>query len=200
MATMYALFTATPQLLDSAALFGNNVIQSAAIASGAITAGKYAAGSIVNADISAGAAITPTKLDLSATWAFTGTVTFNSSLPTSTQTPNSAAQLTTKTYVDTLVAGTRKVRTIVAAGTYTVVSDDAYLIMDSAAGVQTVQLPAVGSSNERVVSVKRIGSGSNNVTVQAQPGETIDGVNTYVLVVVNQAAKFVCNGAVWAVW
>ena len=36
--------------------------------------------------------------------AFSGTSTFNSSLPTSTQTPSSAAQLTTKAYVDTAVA------------------------------------------------------------------------------------------------
>jgi hypothetical protein len=57
-----AVDNATTQLSGGAVIVRDGGIISAKIASGAVTAGKYGAGSIVNADVNASAAIADTKL------------------------------------------------------------------------------------------------------------------------------------------
>lgn len=63
---------------------------------------------------------------------------------------------------------------------YTLVSEAGYLRCNAAAGNMTVNLPAA-VGNGRLVTIKKIDSSANTVTIDGNGSETIDGATTLVL-------------------
>lgn len=87
-----------------------------------------------------------------------------------------------------------------AATTYTVLTDDSYLILcDATAGAFDVDLPAAASSTNVRVTVKKIDASANAVTVDGNGAETIDGAATYSLAAQWDSVTITCNGTAWYV-
>jgi len=80
---------------------------------------------------------------------------------------------------------------------YTLVSECGYLRCNAASGSMTVNLPpAIG--NGRPVTIKKIDSSANTVTIDGSGSETIDGATTKVLTTQYQTIQFI--DAATGVW
>lgn len=143
----------------------NNAITSAKINNGAVTSGKIAADAVGSTEIANGAvgtselannAVTPGKADLAQAWTFTGALSAQGGL---------LAKVTVST------------TNITVGATDTVVA-----ITDTSAA-RTVTLPAVSGNTGRVLVIKDAtgGAATNNITVDGNAAETIDGAATYVI-------------------
>lgn len=64
---------------------------------------------------------------------------------------------------------------------YTVVVTDRTLLIDATAGNKTVTLPTAATSKWRILTVKKIDSSGNTVTIDGNGAETIDGALTKVI-------------------
>jgi hypothetical protein len=67
------------------------------------------------------------------------------------------------------------------SATYPVGANDRTLIADATSSAFTITLPSVSASTGRKITVKRVNSGSNAVTLGVSDGATIDGASTNVL-------------------
>ena len=67
---------------------------------------------------------------------------------------------------------------VTVTANYTVLSSDYIVYVNTTAGAVTVYLPVAG--NGRHVIISRI-AGANNVTVQPQSGETVNGASSYII-------------------
>jgi hypothetical protein len=90
-----------------------------------------------------------------------------------------------------------RVRSVSTTATFG--TDDDVILGDTTGGAFSVNLPAVATSSRRVYTLKRVNAGANNLTLQANGAETIDGANTYVLTVQWQSATVVCDAATWSI-
>ena len=74
-----------------------------------------------------------------------------------------------------------------AASPYTVLSTDTYILVDTTAGGVELDLPAVASSSGRTIVVKDEGgvAATNNITIDPNAAETIDGSATSKLITTN---------------
>lgn len=90
--------------------------------------------------------------------------------------------------------------TSVGSNSYAVIASDRLLYVDddSIGSAVTVDLPAVASSEKRVLKVMKLGS-SHNVTIQANGAELINGANTLVLTTQYKCVELHSNGAAWYV-
>lgn len=81
---------------------------------------------------------------------------------------------------------------------YTVAFNDQFIRGNTTAGAFTVTLPAVASSTGMKVVIKNVGTvaAGNNLTIQANAAETVDGANTQVLAPFDSMTLF-CNGTTW---
>ncbi len=72
------------------------------------------------------------------------------------------------------------------------------LLVDAATagGNVTINLPAVASTTATYI-IKKIDSGGNTVTVDANSTETIDGATTQVVMFQNTVFTIVTNGSAW---
>jgi hypothetical protein len=84
-------------------------------------------------------------------------------------------------------------------GAYTIVAaTDDYISADAAGGAFSVTLPtAVGVT--KPLTIKRMNSGANNVTVATTSSQTIDGATTYVLDQQYQSITVVSTNANWII-
>jgi hypothetical protein len=89
----------------------------------------------------------------------------------------------------------RRIRTVTTTDTFG--ANDDTIVADATGAAFSVNLPAVATSARLEFCLKRSNAGANNVTLQANAAETIDGANTYVLTVQYQAVTVQCDGAVW---
>jgi hypothetical protein len=78
-----------------------------------------------------------------------------------------------------------RVRTVTADTT--VAFEDSTILVDSTAGPVAVTLPSGVVLRGRRVAIKKISSDSNDVTINPEPGETIDGASSVVLSVQNES-------------
>ena len=76
--------------------------------------------------------------------------------------------------------GTVQKHTDVTAATYTVSPTDSDIYVDATSGNKTVSLPAATGTG-RILTIKKIDSSANTVTVAASGSETIDGANTQII-------------------
>jgi hypothetical protein len=80
---------------------------------------------------------------------------------------------------------------------HTIVLTDAVVLADATSGAFAVTLPTAVDNTGRQFTIKRINGGSNNVTLAAAGGQTIDGASTYVLDVQYKFATVISNGSNW---
>lgn len=90
----------------------------------------------------------------------------------------------------------RRVRTV--TGTDTATWTDEILLCDAAGGAFTETLPAAQAMSGRELTIKRT-SASNNVTVDGNASETIDGATTKVLTTQYAFIRIVSNGTAWSI-
>lgn len=97
------------------------------------------------------------------------------------------------------LAARRRWPTVVSATTtYTVLTDDSYIVRCDATGAAfTVNLPAVSGLSGLQVTIKKTDSSANAVTVDGSGAETIDGAATYSLATQYKHVTLVCNGTSW---
>ncbi len=86
---------------------------------------------------------------------------------------------------------------ITLTGNYIATNSSSYILCDTASVAITVTLPLASSAEGFVLTVKNI-DGANNVTVQAQGAETIDGSATDTLANLS-AAGYLSDGSNWFV-
>lgn len=84
-----------------------------------------------------------------------------------------------------------------AASTTFTVTTETVVAADATGAPFTVALPPVASSNGRRVTVKKIDSSSNAVTIDADSADTIDGSLTQVINTQWDSLTMICNGSVW---
>jgi uncharacterized protein (TIGR02145 family) len=86
-----------------------------------------------------------------------------------------------------------KVTTITSATTL----DNTHNIVLSNTGPYTVTLPAAASNTGRVYSIKNIDSDCDDITIDGNSTETIDGSATYVLDSYNNVVRIISDGSNW---
>jgi len=91
--------------------------------------------------------------------------------------------------------------TSVTAATYTIASTDYFIAANSASNAITITLPAAGSHSGRVLKIKDVGGNAhnNNITIDGNSSETIDGVASILLESPHAGVTLVCNGSAWFV-
>jgi len=92
--------------------------------------------------------------------------------------------------------GGQAVATRSVSATGAILDRDHVVMADSTAGAITLTLPAAASVPGRVVTVKRV-AGGNNVTVQADGADTLDGGTNVVLTALYDAVRLVAFGNAW---
>ncbi len=118
---------------------------------------------------------------------------------------NSATQLATqssiKAYVDSAVSAAGNVAYSAKSADYTVTTIDAIRTvgMTTGATTRTVTLPAAASSTNRILTIKKIDSGSGQVIIDANASELIDGALTLKLFLITESTTIQCDGTGWAV-
>lgn len=79
---------------------------------------------------------------------------------------------------------------------YTATAND-YSIVCNNAGAITITLPAASGATGRVYVIKKISAGGNNVTIDPNASETIDGATTRVLTTQYESVLIQCDGTSW---
>ena len=82
---------------------------------------------------------------------------------------------------------------------YTILTSDEIITVDATSGIFTITLPTAVGVTGQTYTIKRINSGSNNVTVGTTSSQTIDGSTTYVLSTQYKYLKVVSDGANWII-
>ena len=96
------------------------------------------------------------------------------------------------------VASTVVNRAIVSkTSAYTLTANDSVILADSTGAAFTLTLPAVAGTSGTVYTVLRVNAGANNVTIDGNASETINGATTYVLTAQWQAVEIISNGTAW---
>jgi hypothetical protein len=80
---------------------------------------------------------------------------------------------------------------------YTAISTDHTILADATGGAFTITLPAASGLAGKIYTIKRINSGGNDVTIDANASETIDGDATKVLNAHWKYLQIQCDGSNW---
>ena len=91
--------------------------------------------------------------------------------------------------------------TAVAASPYAVKPADAVLWVSTAAAARTINLPPVRFNAERVLTIvdSTGNAGANNITLDGNGAETINGAATHVLAVNRASVTIHCTGTEWLI-
>lgn len=81
--------------------------------------------------------------------------------------------------------------------TYTALSTDFTILGDATSAAFSVTLPTAASSSGKLYNIKKIDSGGNAVTIQANGAELIDGANTKVISTQWVNVRIQSNGTSW---
>ena len=87
----------------------------------------------------------------------------------------------------------------VSSTSYTVQDEDHTVLVNASGGPVTINLPADSPRAFRLVVIKKIDSGSNEVTIDAAGSQTIDGNLTYTLARQYQSVVLQSNSTAWDV-
>lgn len=88
---------------------------------------------------------------------------------------------------------------VATATTNSTIAYPARVVLANAnAGSITLTLPLAANYGERYLTIKKVDTSANTVTIDGNGAETIDGVNTYVLNLPNQVVELSCNGTSWS--
>ena len=81
-------------------------------------------------------------------------------------------------------------------GTHSITTQDRTILLNTSSGVATCNLPAASTAAGLTLTFKKI-IGGNNVVIDGDGSETIDGATTNTLTAVNQSVTIQCNGVSW---
>jgi len=104
--------------------------------------------------------------------------------------------------IDTLLVTATKDLVNAQVGTYAVTTSDRnkLVTIDASAAVSTASLPAAATAGAGFrVTIKKIDSTANSVTIDGSGAETIDGVATIVITDQHTAFTLVCTGTAWMI-
>jgi len=112
-----------------------------------------------------------------------GNVGIGNNSPTSTLhvTGSTAYSITTKT------------------ATYTATASDYTILCNNTSGAITINLPAAAGCSGRIYVIKKISAISNNVVIDPNASETIDGITTRTLTLQYESVMIQSNGSNWFV-
>ncbi len=79
---------------------------------------------------------------------------------------------------------------------YTATASDHTIICNNSGGI-TITLPAASSATGRIYVIKKVSGLLNNVTIDPNGSETIDGSSTKVLTLLLETAMIQCDGTTW---
>ncbi|MBL7701639.1 MAG: hypothetical protein JNM14_05285 [Ferruginibacter sp.] len=80
---------------------------------------------------------------------------------------------------------------------YTATASDYTIICNNTSGGITISLPAASGAAGRVYAIKKVSGTLNNVTIDPNGSETIDGASTRILTLQYEAALIQCDGTNW---
>lgn len=80
---------------------------------------------------------------------------------------------------------------------YTATVSDHTILCDATSGVVTITLPAVAGTSGRLYVIKKIDSSANNVVVDGNGSEVIDGATTQTLTSIYESITIQSNGSAW---
>jgi hypothetical protein len=69
--------------------------------------------------------------------------------------------------------------------------------MTTGASDKTVTLPAVASSTDAVIEIKKVDAGAGNVIIDGNLSETIDGATTQTITAQYTSITVHCDGSTW---
>lgn len=135
-----------------------------------------------------------------------GTLSGTAFLDEDTMTSNSAtavaSQQSIKAYVDNSVSATQDISVATktsADSPYTVLSTDYLILADASSGAITINLPTASGITGKQYIIKKIGTDYNNITIDGNASETIDGDTTYTLHLPREWVKIVSDGTNWRI-
>lgn len=105
----------------------------------------------------------------------------------------------TATTLFTAMAG-QVVKRTATATTYTVLATDYYIGVTSTAAARTINLEAAataGAGRVLIIKDESGGAGTNNITIDGNGAETIDGAGTLVIATNYGVATIICSGTAW---
>jgi hypothetical protein len=76
-------------------------------------------------------------------------------------------------------------------------TDEQFVICDSSSGVIKLTLPPAASSTGQVITIKRVNTGANKVTIAPSPGEFMDAVSTKSLTTQFRYFRVLADGKTW---
>lgn len=112
-----------------------------------------------------------------------------------------ATQQSIKAYVDNnIVAGSNFVYSA-QAGDYLILDGDGFrtIGVTTAGTNRTVTLPTAADNTNRIITVKKVDSGTGTVIIDGEGSETIDGSLTYTLLTEDEGLTVQCDGTEWHV-
>jgi hypothetical protein len=86
-----------------------------------------------------------------------------------------------------------------ATGSVSLLAIETLELVTAGASDVTRTLPAVASSTDAVVVIKKIDSGAGNVIIEGNGSETVDGALNYTLSNQWQYVRLYCDGTTWHV-
>lgn len=97
------------------------------------------------------------------------------------------------------VSGSQAIKTTNVSADYTITSDDYLIRVTSTAAARTITLPTAAGIAGRVYEIKDTsgGAGTNNITIDADGTETIDGAATATISAHYGSIKLASNGTNW---
>ena len=170
--------------ISNANQFAASVVDSAAIADNAVTSTELASASVITAKIAAGAvttneignnAVTPAKADLAQTWTHTALLSAQGGL---------------------------KVKAVITATNYTTLATDVIVGVTDTTAPRTITLIAAATvGNGAVLTIKDQSgaAGTNNITIDGNASENIDGALTKVINTNYGSVTLYCDSNSWFV-
>jgi hypothetical protein len=114
-----------------------------------------------------------------------------------------ATQQSIKAYVDNAIAGVAASTGQYAAKSadYTILDNDSYAVigMTTAGTNRTVTLPTAADNTHRVITIKKLDTGTGTTIIDGEGAETIDGATTFTLNYQNDYVTVICTGTGWVV-
>lgn len=177
----------------------NTVSDRIKVSDGAALQTVLLSGQVVNADVNASAAIAQSKMAaLTASRAMQTDASGFASVGSVTSTELgyvSGVVSAIQTQLNGKLAGTATAK----SADYTILDGDAiFSVLMTTAGVdRVVTLPTAADNNSRIISIKKVDSGSGKVTVDGEGAEAIDGALTFILSSQNDEIIVQSDGLNW---
>tara|TARA_R110002126_G_scaffold42101_2_gene122012 strand:- start:10959 stop:12599 length:1641 start_codon:yes stop_codon:yes gene_type:complete len=113
-----------------------------------------------------------------------------------------ASQQSIKAYVDAVSASLGNVAYSAKSADYTVLDADGFRTIGMTVGSstdKTVTLPTASANTNRIITIKKVDSGTNDLIIDGEGAETIDGATTLTIPRENDSYTLQCDGSNWEI-